>query len=154
MSSSFADFKLNNIIEFHNSEGVVSVLRILAIYPKENSLIVIDIYTKNSKPFALKISSRQQLEQAQIVNFEPHKKLWILGDEHLTPGARKLRDKAWDAIHPIIYTQDGRLNPDLFSRLPRARIISRRAKELAGTKSEVKVQAIKKYVRLFWIRGL
>ncbi len=165
----FQAFKQNSVIEHHNPQGVVEVLRVILPLPQEQILGVMNIYDKNAQPFFLDISSEETRGAIQPVAHDPFAKLLMLEDINITPGRLKHRDNAWKIMQSVIFSAEMMVRREWFIPRERIKLIQSKSQELMqanferqpdGTSKKknsnesVKPRTIVKYMRQLFTRGL
>lgn len=109
---------------------------------------VVLIATDDSQALPI-LHARHDIEEAlskskiQITPMEPHLfPGW--SDEQLTDAARERRDRAWNAIQPLVETHV----PAIFMRQERGKLVAARAKEVGTSKT-----TLYGYLRRYWQGG-
>jgi putative transposase len=151
-------FKLRSIIQYHDDEGNVVVIRVLLMHRAEDYLYAIRLYVHKPFPEEWSISNLEDLinsGKGQVIKIDPYEYLQTIFEERITPGRKKRRDKAWEIIRPLIKKENGDENLDIYYSNLRGKLIENRAKEcsLSG-KKKISENTILFYLRMYWQRGL
>lgn len=117
------------------------------IDPSETDVATIKILQPESLPIFQKYQDLQSAiisGKARILEVDPYASL-LRSEKSIPEKYRQRRDKAWNAIEPLVQDQTGQI----FYSYGRGKLLNEREKQTGITK-----KTIYKFLRRFWQRGL
>lgn len=136
---------VNKIIRFKNIEGKDVTERILWIDPGNIIVYTIDIYSDEALPQTRKVVDiTKMLETGDMVSVMEDPWARLVDEAQLGDKNRRLRDRAWVIIGPIVSEEN---EPAVYRRVYRGPLIQQVMKEHGVTK-----RYVYKYLRRYWQR--
>lgn len=137
---------VNMLIEWISAESDPHVERVLWLDPGGQQVVMIDIFDSNALPVLWERSAvlaAVAAHEARILTADPYA-AWQQPEEDIPDQHRLLRDKAWQAIAPLV--ED--LGEPVFFPQKRGRLVAEAAERAQCTK-----KTIYKWLRRYWQGG-
>lgn len=124
----------NSLIQWHDHPENPTIERVLYIDPAATRALVFDISIRKPHTFPIWRPYREIIgalngDQAHLLTKDPFEHILTRNEDDIPEEYRKRRDRAWEAIKPLVFDGHGNLRLEFFDRSERHKLLSSAAKQ-------------------------